>query len=182
MIKDAIIFATKAHDGQVRKATKIPFIVHPLEVFGIVSRMTNEEEVLAAAVLHDTVEDCECVSIQEIQNTFGEKVAYYVGEESEDKSKTWTERKQATIDHLPHACYQVKMIALADKLSNIRAIKRDYEELGEALWQRFNMKNKERIGWYYQSIAKSLSELSDKKEYIEYVSIVEEVFGRIKES
>ena len=181
MIKNAIVFATKAHDGQVRKATQIPFIVHPLEVFVIMSRMTSDKEVLAAAVLHDTVEDCNSVSVEDIRQEFGEKVAFYVSQESEDKSKTWPERKQFTIDHLPCACREVQMIALADKLSNIRAIKRDYDELGEVLWQRFNMKSKERIGWYYQSIAKSLKDLCELVEYKEYVSIVESVFGVIKE-
>ena len=58
MIDDAIEFATKAHEGQFRKGTRRPYIVHPIEVADIVSAMTNDEEVICAAVLHDTIEDC----------------------------------------------------------------------------------------------------------------------------
>ena len=62
MIDKAITFATKAHEGQFRKGTKLPYIVHPLEVGVIVSRMTQDKEVIAAAILHDTLEDCKEVT------------------------------------------------------------------------------------------------------------------------
>ena len=62
MINKAIEFATKAHEGQMRKGTKRPYIVHPMEVGDIVSSMTRDEEIISAAVLHDTIEDCEGVS------------------------------------------------------------------------------------------------------------------------
>ena len=58
MINEAIEFAAKAHEGQLRKGTKKPYIVHPIEVSEIVSAMTDDEEVICAAVLHDTIEDC----------------------------------------------------------------------------------------------------------------------------
>ena len=57
MIDKAREFATKAHDGQFRKGTKRPYIVHPIEVGDIVSTMTTDEEVISAAILHDTIED-----------------------------------------------------------------------------------------------------------------------------
>ena len=65
MINKAIEFATKAHEGQYRKGTKRPYIVHPIEVGDIVAAMTKDEEVISAAVLHDTIEDCAGVT-QEI--------------------------------------------------------------------------------------------------------------------
>ena len=116
MIQRAIAFATKAHDGQLRKGTMRPYILHPLEVGVIVARMTEDEEVISAAILHDTIEDCEGVTAQMIEQMFSKRVAELVQKESEDKSKTWMERKGATIQHLKVAEREVQMIGLADKL------------------------------------------------------------------
>lgn len=83
----------KAHEGQFRKGTKRPYIVHPLEVAKIVSTMTDDEEMISAALLHDTLEDCRQVTKEQIKEAFGERVLEMVRQESEDKSKTWVERK-----------------------------------------------------------------------------------------
>ena len=93
MIDRAIEFAAKAHEGQFRKGTKRPYIVHPIEVGDIVSSMTKDEEVISAAVLHDTIEDCAGVTEEILASTFTPRVARMVAQESEDKSKTWMERK-----------------------------------------------------------------------------------------
>ena len=97
MIDEAIEFATKAHAGQFRKGTKRPYIVHPVEVADIVATMTQDEEIICAAVLHDTIEDCEGITEEVLREKFGERVASMVALESEDKSKSWEERKGATI-------------------------------------------------------------------------------------
>ena len=88
MIDKAIEFATKAHEGQLRKGTSRPYIVHPIEVGDIVSTMTRDEEVISAAILHDTIEDCEGISQRILAQTFSERVASMVAQESEDKSRT----------------------------------------------------------------------------------------------
>lgn len=176
MVSKAIVFATKAHEGQFRKATKIPYILHPMECAVIISGMTTDEEMIAAALLHDTVEDCD-VTIEDIRREFGSRVAQFVARESEDKSKSWQERKQTTIDQLSSHTKEECMLVLADKLSNIRSITRDYKELGEALWDRFHEKRKERIGWYYKSIAEKLICLSEYEQYAEYCRLVEQIFG-----
>ena len=92
MINKAIEFATRAHAGQFRKGTRRPYIVHPIEVGDIVSTMTQDEEIISAAVLHDTIEDCEGVSREILARKFSERVAGIVAQESEDKTKTWMER------------------------------------------------------------------------------------------
>ena len=97
MIEEARNFAEKAHEGQFRKGTKRPYIVHPQEVAKIAATMTDEEEIISAAWLHDTLEDCRQVTKEQIREAFGERVLELVEQESEDKSKTWTERKGATI-------------------------------------------------------------------------------------
>ena len=158
MINKAIEFATKAHEGQLRKGTKRPYIVHPVEVADIVSTMTTDEEVISAAVLHDTIEDCKDVTREILAQEFSERVASIVAQESEDKSCTWMERKSATIEHLRTAPWEVQMVGLADKLSNMRDINRDYPVYGEELWNRFRMKDKKIIGWYYKGIMEALAD------------------------
>ena len=173
MIDKAREFATKAHDGQFRKGTKRPYIVHPIEVGDIVSTMTTDEEVISAAILHDTIEDCEGVTERMLAELFSERVAGMVAQESEDKSRTWMERKSATIEHLRTAPQEVQMIALADKLSNMRDIDRDYPIAGEKLWERFRMKDKEIIGWYYKGVRDSLREaFAGVEAYEEYCRLV----------
>lgn len=177
MINKAIAFATKAHEGQLRKGTNLPYILHPMEVGMIVSRMTDDDEVIAAAVLHDTVEDCKSVSLDMIQEEFGEKVARIVTAESEDKSKSWMERKAHTIHFLKNETLkEAKIVALGDKLSNIRSLYGDYKRVGEQIWQRFNMKDKEKQGWYYRGLCDSLADLAEFPEYGEFCDLVSRVF------
>ena len=179
MLNEAIEFATKAHEGQFRKGTKRPYIVHPIEVADIVTTMTRDQEVICAAVLHDTIEDCAGVTKETLEDRFGERVAMLVDCESEDKSKSWEERKSTTIRRLRTAPGEVQMIGLADKLSNMRDIHRDYPVFGENLWMRFRMQIKAAMGWYYKSIRDVLkSSFQGTAAYEEYCALVEEHFGK----
>ncbi|MDO4474411.1 MAG: HD domain-containing protein [Eubacteriales bacterium] len=179
MINKAIEFATKAHRGQYRKGTKRPYIVHPIEVGDIVTSLTTDEEVICAAYLHDTIEDCEGVTEEVLAREFSPRVASLVAQESEDKTKTWIERKNHTVCHLREADKDVQKIALADKLSNMRDIDRDYPVYGEELWNRFRMKDKEKIAWYYKGVRTALEEtLSDTHAFREYCRLIERNFGK----
>lgn len=178
MIDKAMRFATKAHEGQIRKGTSRPYIVHPIEVGDIVSTMTKDEEVISAAILHDTIEDCKGVTRDVLKEEFSERVASLVAQESEDKSKTWRERKGATIQRIRTAQREVQMIGLADKLSNMRDIDRDYPMAGEELWNRFRMKDKNIIGWYYKGVRDALKENFDGvPAYEEYCKLIKKNFG-----
>ncbi len=182
LLDNAIIFAVNAHRGQLRKGTNAPYILHPMEAAAIVGSMTDDDEVIAAAVLHDTVEDT-AATLEEIRERFGKRVAELVAAESENKredkpaASTWKIRKEETIEHLKTAPKEVKMLTLGDKLSNIRSICRDYEAQGDALWQRFNQKDKNEHRWYYKSIADCLSDLREYPAYKEYVFLAEKTFG-----
>ena len=91
MIEEAAEFAREAHRGMFRKGTEIPYIVHPIETAVIVASFTDDEEVIAAALLHDVVEDTD-VTGEELEHRFGPRVAGLVMAESEDKSRSWQER------------------------------------------------------------------------------------------
>lgn len=184
-LNKAIEFATKVHADQFRKGTDIPYILHPLEAATIVGTMTTDDEIIAGAVLHDVVEDTD-TTVEELSELFGERVAKLVAAESEDKREnlsadvTWKIRKQETLDHLIDAPIEVKMITLGDKLSNMRAIHRDYNVIGDNLWQRFNQKDKNEHHWYYQGIADCLLELKSHQAYKEYRDLIHKTFGKAK--
>ena len=150
-IQKAIIYAAKKHEGQKRKGTDIPYIVHPMEVMQILTDINCSIDVVIAGILHDTLEDTTATP-EEIRSFFGAEVLKLVQTESEDKSKTWKERKQATIDRIKTASFETCLIALADKLSNIRAMYNDKQLLGDTLFERFNA-DKNSIAWYYKSVA-----------------------------
>lgn len=178
MFDEAVRFATEAHKGQVRKGTKKPYIVHPVEVAKIVATMTSDDEILSAAVLHDTIEDCAGVTKEILCERFGERVAELVAGESEDKSRTWEERKGTTIQRLKTESRELQMIALADKLSNMRDIDRDYPVMGESLWMQFRMHSKHAIGWYYKGVMESLQEkFQGVPAFEEYCRLVRKHFG-----
>ena len=183
LLDHAIIFATKAHSGTTRKGTNVPYIVHPIEAAAIVSAMMDDEEVIAAAVLHDVLEDMEATR-EDLLARFGRRITNLVENESEDKRKTlpaaltWKTRKQETITFLQtRADREAKMLALADKLANLRAIYRDQCIIGDKVWERFNEKDKNMHAWMYRSIAEALKELSDHPMWQEYSRLVKQVFG-----
>lgn len=194
LFEKATKYATEKHSGDHRKGTITPYIVHPMEAAAIVATLFDDEmtdkkkdEVLAAAVLHDTIEDTDA-TVEDLTKKFGKEVTRLVLADSEDKRRerssedTWKERKQETIDYVREKADRYeKMIVLGDKLSNIRSIARDYENLHEKLWNRFNCQDLEEQAWYYSSFIEALmSEFKDKAAYKEYVTLVKRVFGNTK--
>ena len=181
LLDRAILFAVKAHSGTERRGKGFPYIVHPMEAMEIVATMTSDQELLAAAVLHDTVEDTS-VTIEEIRQEFGERIATIVENESdkiiENKSEeeSWHERKRAAIERLAKSPHDAKIVALGDKLSNMRAIWRDYKVKGDELWKIFHVTEKKEHEWHYRGLADSLRELQDTFAFKEFQSLINEVF------
>lgn len=176
MIKEAAEFARRAHEGAFRKGSRIPYFFHPMEVAVIVAQMTSDNDVIAAAFLHDVIEDT-AVSKEELRERFGEHIYSLVAAETEDKTKTWQERKQCTILHLPHASKEVKLLTLADKLSNMRSTAMDYLVVGDEVWLKFNEKKKECHQWYIRGIMDAVQDLSDYPAYQELESLYKIIFG-----
>jgi len=155
MIELAVEVATVAHDGQFRKGTDIPYITHPMAVGLLLSGAGCSAELVAAGILHDTVEDTP-VEIDYIQNHFGKHVADIVKGCSEpDKQASWRKRKTHTIDYLKTAPLEVRIVSCADKLNNVQAIACDYKQIGDEVWKRFN-KGKKDQKWYYQGLVESI--------------------------
>ena len=182
LLDRAIIFAVKAHAGTERRGKGFPYIVHPMEAMEIVATMTPDQELLAAAALHDTVEDTD-VTVEQLRAEFGSRIASLVADESDEmptdipESASWHARKQAAIDRLARASRDAKMVALGDKLSNMRAIARDYAVQGDALWSLFHVKERKDHEWHYRGLADSLRELEGTPAFQEFESLINQVFA-----
>ena len=182
LLDRAIVFAVQAHSGIERRGKGYPYIIHPLEAVEIVATMTADQELLAAAALHDTVEDTE-VTLEQIRAEFGDRIASLVADESDEtpedvsKEDSWHMRKKTTIDRLSRASRDTKMVALGDKLSNMRAIARDYAVQGDALWNLFHVKERKSHEWHYRGLAEALREMEGTFAYQEFERLINQVFG-----
>ena len=184
LVSEAIAFAVKSHDGMRRKKSNAPYILHPMEAAVIVGTMTDDQNLIAAAALHDVVEDAD-VSIEEIEEKFGIRVRELVESETENKradlpaTATWRVRKEESLEVLKNTDdIGVLMVWIGDKLANMRAIYRDFKVEGNAIWQRFNQNNVSEQAWYYRSIVKLTERLSDTSAWLEYKTLTELVFGK----
>ncbi|MCQ2068486.1 MAG: HD domain-containing protein [Bacteroidaceae bacterium] len=182
LLDRAIIFAVRAHAGTERRGKGFPYIVHPMEAVSIAATITPDQEILAAAALHDTVEDTD-VTVDQIRSEFGERIASLVAAETDavmegkSENETWHERKQAAIDRLARVSRDAKIVAMGDKLSNMRAIARDYAIQGDALWNLFHVNDPSEHEWHYRGLADALRDLKDTFAFQEFETLINQVFG-----
>ncbi|MBR1509331.1 MAG: HD domain-containing protein [Bacteroidales bacterium] len=183
LLDRAIIFAVKAHAGTERRGKGFPYIVHPMEAVVIVSTITPDQELLAAAALHDVVEDTG-ISADDLRREFGDRIADLVVAESDvftegvSEEDSWHARKRAAIERLSRASRDAKIVAMGDKLSNMRAIARDYAVQGDKLWSIFHAKDPKDHEWHYRGLADALKELEGTFAYKEFVSLIDQVFKK----
>jgi len=162
----AIGLALRKHEGQFRKGTRFPYIIHPLNVFRLLlMEQANDPEisddVIIAGILHDAVEDTD-MTLEQIETEFGSEVRRLVGTASEpeklkndpDQKETWKERKLHTIEQLRVLDRAAKILSCCDKLDNARSMNEDYAMVGNELWDRFNAP-KDDIFWYYRGCMKA---------------------------
>ena len=186
MIDQAIRFAAEAHKDMKRKGTGQPYIFHPLEVLNLVSLMTLDDDVLCAAILHDTVEDTD-VSIEDIEREFGDHVAKLVAYETEDKkgnvnkAATWLDRKKEALETIRNIDdIGAKMVCLGDKVSNLRSFHMGLLQDGEEFWNSFNQKDPNMHYWYYNELREALIELKDYAVYKEFCFLIDTIFAKYK--
>lgn len=181
-LEKAIIYATEKFEGLTRKITGYPHILHSLEVAQILTSMTSDMDLITAGVLHDIVEDTDG-TLLEIEEQFGHRVAELVASETEartsgeNKESTWLSRKQQSIDYLRNTHdNDVRMLWLADKLSNIRSIADCYSEKGDEMWEAFNQKDPDMHRWYYVTIAEILEMHLNRtgafKEFLKHINFL----------
>lgn len=181
----ALYFAADAHKGQTRKGTDMPYLVHPVEVAMILYENNMPEDLIVAGLLHDVLEDTD-KSEMDIENEFGKRILDLVlgaSEELEGRAnRDWKTRKAQKIQYLSRAPRDVKCIACADKLSNIRSILRDLDRIGKDLWKRFNETDPREQLWYYNELVKSLGDLEEYDMYIELKKSVDVLAEKVESS
>ncbi len=161
--ESALTYALHVHGGHRRKGTSIPYSAHLLSVAALVLEDGGSEDEAIAALLHDAVEDGGGKErLDDIRCRYGSDVAEIVAECSDTDvipKPPWRERKEEYIAHLATASDSAIRVSLADKVHNVRAIVRDYREIGEALWTRFDPDSDQR--WYYGALLEAFDARTD---------------------
>lgn len=163
-INKAIMIASQAHLGQIRKGDGTPFISHPFAVAWIVAQFTDDEDIVCAALLHDVLEDVDkkIYSKENMLNDFGEEVVEIVEGVSEDKDAsitnveekaTWKERKKKYLKNLESDTEASLMVCAADKIHNMQSTLDVYSVQGEKIWEVFNSSKENKL-WFYNEVTK----------------------------
>lgn len=163
--EQALVLAARKHQHQTRKGTTISYVAHLMQVCGIALENGTTEDEAIAALLHDVIEDQD-VTEEELERRFGPQVAALVAGCSDSASSdkpAWRERKEAYLAHVRTASASVRLVSSCDKLHNARAIVADYQELGEELWEQFNVSAAD-ILWYYQSLVSAFEQAQERQE------------------
>ena len=162
----ALAWAEAVHRGHLRKGTDTPYVSHLVSVAALVMEHDGSEDEAIGALLHDAIEDRSGDDPQamkrDIARRFGQPVLDIVigcsdAESQREKDREngnralWHERKQAYLAHLRSAPRPVRLVSMADKLHNARAILADYRRVGEQLWERFNG-GRDGVLWYYRAL------------------------------
>ena len=163
LLQRAIDVAIETHMGQVRKGKQVPYVTHVLSVGLILARVTDDEEIIAAGILHDTVEDSEGpnqVTVEDLEIDFGKRVAAMVNDVTEpsfaqgygrarqNKKATWLQRKMAALNHIKDMQHDSKLVKSADVLHNLTELVQDLEKDGDKVWERFNASKADTIKRY----------------------------------
>ncbi|AKF27310.1 guanosine polyphosphate pyrophosphohydrolase [[Brevibacterium] flavum] len=160
-LRKAMNTAAWAHRHHVRKGGGIPYVSHLYSVMYLLASVTNDEDVLIAGLLHDTLEDVpEEYNSAQLEADFGPRVRGLVEELTKQPLKSWKARADAYLLHLSAgASLEAVLISTADKLHNLMSILDDLEIHGEDLWQRFNASKEQQIWWYSEVYQISLQRL-----------------------
>lgn len=180
---EAFLYASFLHNGQTRKSSPTPYISHLLGVTALVLQHGGDEDQAMAALLHDAVEDQGGLeTLDVIRSRFGEKVARIVDGCTDSyltPKKPWLERKRFYIERLNREPEAVRLVSLADKVDNARAILTDLREDGRATWSKFKG-GKEGTLWYYRALADVFSGFGGNALTREFLRLVEEIEGLAK--
>lgn len=139
-IERAVRAATIAHAEQTRKGSELPYITHPAHVAMILVRVGASSATVQAGLLHDVVEDCDDWTFERLESEFGAEVTAIVAELTEDKSKTWEERKFAAAEKATTMSAEGALVKAADQLHNLKALEESLESASDPdeVWARFN--------------------------------------------
>jgi myo-inositol-1(or 4)-monophosphatase len=180
-LQKAYEFSAKAHKGQYRKGTNIPYFSHIITTMNYAFGLTDDIEILQAAILHDTMEDTD-VTFCELEREFGTRVAKLVEQETENKRAdlppdvTWELRKKEGIEHVRDGSHDIKLIVLADKTANLESVVREWRIVGDKIWNKFNQKDKKKQEWYFRSMREQLGEFEGSTALAKFDEFIKVLF------
>jgi (p)ppGpp synthase/HD superfamily hydrolase len=170
-LQKAINLAATEHFGQSRKGIDVPYIIHPYSVAVVLSKYTDDQDTLVAAMLHDVLEDCQDYCYEQLVMDFGEKIAMIVDQVSQvtdftlsqaEKKATWVARKKQYLDNLEKSSKEALMVCAADKLHNLHSMFLDYKTGGVYFLNSFNSTVNKRL-WYYREVLAILKKRLNNK-------------------
>jgi (p)ppGpp synthase/HD superfamily hydrolase len=170
LYEKAVSIALAAHTGQVRKTDQTPYIIHPLTVAHLVSLYTKDEEVIAAAVLHDVLEDSP-MTTEQLRIEVGDRVVAIVEAVTEDKTLPWEERKAAYVKQVCAAGEPVWLVSVADKVHNAITLHRELIQKGPEVWNSFNRGREEKL-WFENLLLDQIKTKWSHPLVVEYESLI----------
>ncbi len=156
IIEKAARLAVSAHKEQKRKGDQTPYIVHPFMVALKLAKHNFSETVIAAALVHDVLEDTDC-SEEELRQVLGNELLEIVKAVTNDNTLSWEAKKRHYIETVRNGTEAAKAVSVADKIHNIETLLVAYEEQGVNLWQKFNRGRDQKI-WFEEEVLKMLKE------------------------
>ena len=181
-IQKAIKLAAEKHAGQVRQGDGLPFTVHLFEVAWILENYTNDENVIAAGLIHNVVNNVDDYSLVDVKNDFGELIMAIVFDVSEDKDAggdlggqaSWEERKTKYLQHMETMSQEAMLICAADKIVNLIAISDSMKTGEKDLWTKMGVESN-KLFWFYGEVLKTLQKRSYSKISEEMSAILKKV-------
>ncbi len=170
LIERAVALAVRAHEGQMRKGTLMPYIVHPVAVAFILARHGFSDTVIAAALVHDTVEDTS-VTDAELRHELGDEVADLVAQVTHDDTLPWEEKKRAYVKAVQNAREEVKAISVADKIANAHSLIAAHKTQGTVIWKHFNAGREKKL-WFEHAMLDMLRESWGHPMVEEYAALI----------
>ena len=179
LVESARSYAQKAHEGQTRKGKTVPYFSHVSQVGRTLSNYGFEDEVIAAGYLHDVTEDVEDVTLESIEDEFGPTVRRLVdGASEDDKSLSWKERKENTLEHLEDAPMDEVVVKVSDKIDNVRSMKQEEVAQGEKFWDKFNASYEKQV-WYHTELTEIIGQKVEQDDY-DLQGSVEEIYEELR--
>ena len=173
IIEKANKIMLSAHGQQKRKTDDSPYVIHPLMVAKKLARFNFSDAVIAAAMVHDVLEDTE-VDEKTLRQELGDEVVDIILPLSEDKSLEWEDRKKIYLEKVKNSSPETKAVAIADKIHNLESLIAGHKNMGPVIWTKFNRGREQKIN-FEKEMLQSFKDSWEHPMVAEYDKLLKEV-------
>ena len=171
LLERAVRIAVEAHKDQTRKGDGLPYITHPFMVALKLAKLNFSDEVIAAALVHDVLEDTDFGEAN-LRAELGDEVVNMVLSVTNDDSLEWIDKKKKYVETVRAGNEGAKAVALSDKIHNLESLLIGHSEKGTSFWNNFN-EGKDKKVWFELEVLKMLRETWDHPMLDEYEQLIE---------